>query len=68
MLLKFVGGLAALVLLLVAVAFFLRRGYRVERAIVIRAAGTRAPPAQITAGSGGRSAAMCAMIRSLAIW
>lgn len=37
MLLKFVGGLAALVLLLVAVAFFLPRGYRVERAIVIRA-------------------------------
>jgi hypothetical protein len=36
-LLKLVGGLAALVLLLVLVAFFFPRSYRVERAIVIKA-------------------------------
>ena len=38
MLLKIVGGLAVLILLLVVVAFFLPRQYRVERAVVIKAA------------------------------
>ena len=36
-LLKLVGGLAGLVLLLVAVAFFLPRQYRIERSVVINA-------------------------------
>ena len=36
-LLKVLGGLAVLVLLLVVVAFFLPRSYRVERSIVIKA-------------------------------
>src|SRR5882724_3921520 len=36
-LLKILGGLAALVLLLVVVAFFLPRQYRVERSLVINA-------------------------------
>jgi len=36
-LLKILGGLAVLVLLLVLVAFFLPRQYRVERALVIKA-------------------------------
>ncbi|MCX6953407.1 MAG: SRPBCC family protein [Verrucomicrobia bacterium] len=38
LLLKILGGLAALLLLLVLVAFFLPRQYRVERTLVIKAA------------------------------
>ena len=37
LLLKIIGGLAVLVLLLVVVAFFLPRQYRVERSVVINA-------------------------------